>query len=104
MYALRNTAQPGRMPVEELVSTGTAYYSRLNIGTQRMYQAKGANTSVDVLARCHNTPSLPDGTQYAILEDDKQYRIDLTQERPNLDAVDLTLVRLGENYAVADET
>jgi hypothetical protein len=41
---------------------------------------------------------------FVILEDGYQYRIDAVQEQPDLDAVDLTLVRLEDFYDVADET
>lgn len=91
------------MPVEQLVSTGTAYYSRRNVGVTRLYAALGANRQIDLLARAHNTPEIPGGAQYVILEDDLQYRIDTAQILPDLDAIDLTLVRLEEFYDVAEE-
>ena len=105
-YELTNTAEDGAMPVEQLVTVGTAYYARRTVGVTRLYAAFGANRSIDVLARCFNTPTLPEGTkpaQFVILEDEKQYRIDAVQELPDLDAVDLTLVRLEDFYDVADE-
>lgn len=105
-YELTNVAADGRMPVEKLVSAGTAYYGRRQIGVQRLYAARGANASIDVLVRCYNTPTVPKGTKramFVILEDDYQYRIDAVQEQPDLDAVDLTLVRLEDFYDVADE-
>ena len=106
-YELTNVADAGRMPVEKLVSVGTAYYGRRTVGVTRLYAARGANASVDVLARCYNTPTVPKGTKramFVILEDGCQYRIDAVQEQPDLDAVDLTLVRLEDFYDVADET
>jgi hypothetical protein len=103
-YKLSNVASPGRMPVETLVSAGTAYYGRRNVGVTRMYAAAGANREFDLLVRCHNTPDVPDKAQYVILEDGKQYRIDFVQQNPELDAVDLTLVRLEANYDVAGQT
>jgi hypothetical protein len=103
-YSLENTSLPGRMPVEKLVSVSTAYYSRRTVGMNRLYAAAGANRDIDVLVRCHNTPTVPEGGKYVILEDGKQYRIDAAQEIVERDAVDLTLVRLEEFYDVADET
>lgn len=103
-YSLKNTAQPGRMPVEKLVSVGNAYYSRRNVGVTRLYAAAGVNKSIDLLARCHNTATLPDGAAFVIPSDGKQYRIDFVQEIPELEAIDVTLMRLGENYDVASET
>lgn len=92
------------MPVEKLVSVSTAYYSRRTVGVTRLYAAAGANRNFDVLVRCHNTPMVPEGAQYVILEDGKQYSIDFHQEIVDLDAVDLTLVRLEAFYDVATET
>ena len=103
-YALQNTATPGRMPVEKLVSVGSSYYSRRNVGVTRMYAAAGANRSIDLLVRCHNTPSVPGGALYVVPSDGNQYRIDFAQTLPDLEAVDLTLVRLEANYDVAGET
>lgn len=105
-YELTNTAAAGRMPVEQLVSVGTAYYGRMRVGVTRLYAALGANRSIDALVRCYNTPAVPEGTKpalFVILEDGKQYRIDAVQEQTDLDAVDLTLVRLEDFYDVADE-
>lgn len=102
-YTLSNISLPGRMPVEKLVSVSAAFYSRRTVGVNRLYAAAGANRDFDVLVRCHNTPTVPDGAGYVILEDGKQYRIDAVQEIVERDAVDLTLVRLEEFYDVASE-
>lgn len=99
-YQLTNIALPGRMPVEKLVSSGQAYYSRRTVGVTRMYAAAGANRDFDLLVRCHNTPTVPDGAKFVILEDGNQYRIDAVQEMVELDAVDLTLVRLEAFFDV----
>lgn len=103
-YSLSNISLPGRMPVEKLVSVSSAYYSRRTVGVNRLYAAAGANRDFDVLVRCHNTPTIPEGALYVILEDGKQYRIDAAQEIVERDAVDLTLVRLEAFYDVATET
>lgn len=103
-YSLNNISLPGRMPVEKLVSVSTAFYSRLTVGVTRYYAAAGANRNFDVLVRCHNTLTVPEGSKFVILEDGKQYRIDVVQEIVERDAVDLTLVRLEDFYDVADET
>lgn len=103
-YNLTNIAQPGRMPVEKLAATGTAFYSRRQVGVTRMYQAAGANRHIDLLVRCHNTPEIPGNAKYVIPEDGLQYRIDLAQYIPDLEAVDLTLVRLEAFFDVASAT
>ena len=103
-YELANISLPGRMPVEKLVSVSNAYYGRRTVGVNRLYAAAGANRDFDVLVRCHNTPTVPGNAKYVVLEDGKQYRIDAAQEIVDLDAVDLTLIRLEEFYDVAAET
>ena len=47
--------------------------------------------------------ALPDGVKYAIPEDGKQYRIDPAQPIYDMDAIDLTLVRLENFYDVLTE-
>lgn len=107
-YDLQNVADNGRMPDEKLVSVSTAFYGRRTVGMNRLYAARGANQDIDVLVRCFNTPSIPvannRAVQYVILEDGLQYRIDAVQEIVEIDALDLTLVRLEDFYDVADET
>lgn len=105
-YELSNISQPGRMPVEQLASVGTAFYGRRIVGVTRLYAALGANRNFDTLVRCYNTPTVPlasDGihtAQFVILEDGLQYRIDAVQEQTDIDAVDLTLVRLEQFYDI----
>lgn len=99
IYDLRNIAMQGRKPVEKLVEVGTAYYSERVVGYSRYYAALGANQRIDTIVRCHNT-EMPDNGKYVILEDGKQYRIDMVQKIIEQGAVDLTLVRLEEFYEV----
>lgn len=101
IYSLENISEPGYMPVEKLVKVCDAYYAEQTVGVTRLYAALGANQKIDMLVRCYNTV-LPENAEYVILEDGKQYRITVKQNR-NCD-VDLTLERLGENYDVADKT
>lgn len=100
-YSLTNTAEAGMMPTEGLAETGTAYYSRRTVGVTRLYAAQGANQRIDALVRCHNTPNVPSGAKFVILEDGDQYRVEAVQQMVELDAVDLTLRRLEEFYDVA---
>lgn len=101
--ALANVANPGFKPVQKLQSVGTAFYGRRAVGVTRLYAAAGANRSIDALVRCYNTPEAPKNAEYAILESGQQYRIDAVQELPDLDAIDLTLVRLEALYDVDGE-
>ena len=99
-YTLTNIAEPGMMPVEKLVASGTAYYYERTVGVTRAYAAMSANQRIDKLVRCYNC-SIPVDVEYVILEDDLQYRISLKQMQG--DHVDLTLERLEEYLDVADE-
>lgn len=103
LYALANNAEAGFMPREQLSQVCELFYSYSTAGVTRMYAALGANRSIDLLIRCWNATSLPDGVMYAIPEDGKQYRIDMAQPIYDEDAIDLTLVRLEANYDVAPE-
>lgn len=100
LYSLTNTAAAGFMPVEQLVEQDKAYYSYVTAGITRIYAALGANRSFDMVIRCHNMTQLPDGVQYAIPEDGKQYRIDPAQPIYDEDAIDLTLIRLEDFFDV----
>ena len=103
-YKLTNTAQPGDMPTEQLVSLDvTAYYENRTIGIQRRYLAKGADYQLDRLIRCYNT-IIPEEAKYVILEDQRQYRIGEMQTIVDEGAVDLSLERLENYYEVSDES
>lgn len=103
LYSLMEINQPGAMSIEALIPTGSAFYAYRTAGVTRRYQAKGANAEFDYIIRCFNTPDIPAGTQYAILDDgtDQQYQIDIAEPIVDENALDLTLIRLGELYAVA---
>ena len=102
LYSLENTATAGFMPALKLVPQGTAFYSYSTTGITRLYAALGVNKQIDMVIRCHNMVALPEGVEYAIPEDGKQYRIDPAQPIYDADAIDLTLVRLENYYDVAE--
>ena len=91
LYSLENTASPGRLPKEQLIRVGQAYYSERTVGVTRAYAAMSANQRIDKLVRCYKI-SIPVPAEYVVLEDGLQYRIALKQQH-NMD-VDLTLERL----------
>ena len=103
LYTLTNTATSGFMPVEKLVSAGSAYYSARTGGVTRRYAALGANRDYDLIIRCWNMTALPSDAKYAIPEDGLQYRVDFAEPIYDEDAIDLTLVRLEDNYDVVAE-
>lgn len=102
LYKLTNIAEPGNMPVDKLVLVDSAYYSEMQVGVTRLYMAMGINQRIDKLVRCWNTPEIDPDVQYAILEDGQQYMIQAKQAQVDTDAYDLTLVRMGKTYDVAE--
>lgn len=103
-YNLTTTSSQGQKPKEQLVSLDVeAYYANRTIGFQRLFAAKDAKYQLDKLIRCYNT-SLPENAKYVILEDSKQYRIEDINVIADEDAIDLSLMRLGKNYDVLDES
>lgn len=105
LYSLQNTAAKGLMPKEQLVKTGEEYYGSRVIGYNRQYAALGADQKIDELVRIWRNNQVR-ANHYAVLEDGLQYRINFVQhllDDDGLEVTDLTLVRLEENYDVADE-
>ena len=105
LYSLRNTAAKGMMPKEQLVKIGEEYYGSRVIGYNRQYAALGADQRIDELVRIWRNNQVR-AKHYAVLEDGLQYRINFVQhllDEDGLETTDLTLVRLEENYDVADE-
>ena len=103
-YALQDVSQPGMMPVKKLVTTGTAYFAFRTAGVTRRYEAKGANAEFNHLVRCFHMMELPEDTQYVMLNgDSEQYQINIAEPMVDQNAVDLTLIRMGELYDVATE-
>lgn len=106
LYTLTDTAEKGMMPHEQLVKLSDEYYGKRTVGLTRYYAALGANQRVDKLVRIWRNDQIETGN-YAILEDNNQYRIDFIQhllDDDGLEVTDLTLVRLDDHYDVADET
>jgi hypothetical protein len=102
MFTLTNTSGDGDMPVEQLVSVGTAFYAERTVGYNRIYAAKGANQEIDMVVRCYNT-DVPYSAHYVKLEDGNQYQISVKQKIVDEDATDLTLVRLENYYDVVSD-
>ena len=106
---LVNTAPPGAMPVEVLSPLDSMYYEDRFIGYGRFYAAKGVNEQVDLIVRTWRWKAAKIGL-YAVLSDsdnDGQYRITNVQnllDDDGLQATDLTLTALENNYDLATET
>lgn len=105
LYRLTNTAAKGMMPKEQLVRICDEYYGTRTIGYNRQYAALGADQRIDQLIRIWRNDQAR-ANCYVVLEDNFQYRIDFAQDltdEDGLEVTQLTLVRLEENYDVADE-
>lgn len=104
LYTLQNVAEKGLMPKDVLVEIGREYYGVRTVGVTRYYAALGANQSIDMLVRIWRNTEVKTG-DYAVLEDENQYRINFIQhttDEDGLNVTDLTLVRLESNYDVAE--
>lgn len=99
---LQMVAENGGMPQETLVQKGRAFYGERTVTASRLYEARGVDVRIDKVVRVpFDTQAEPD--DYIVLENGVQYRIDSVSEiivRRDLRAVELTLVKLGENYNV----
>lgn len=101
---LQNLAEPGGMPSEKLVVVSYHYYGDRMIGYGRQYAAMGVEQQVDRLVRIWRDESAH-VKQYALLDDGKQYRVDMVQhllDEDGLKVTDLTLFRLDDNFDVAE--
>lgn len=106
VYRLENIAQKGRMPSEKLVKLCDEYYQERTVGVTRYYAALGADRRISGVVRIWLNPEVC-ADQYVVLEDGAQYRIDLVQKTTDDDGLavmDLTLVKLENNYDVLAES
>lgn len=108
---LKNTADNGDMPVEELVELCKQYFGERSIGLTRSYLAKGADEQVDMVIRIYHEGVRPRIGNYAILtnydsqenSNGDQYQINLVQPTTDDDGLkcyDLTLQRIEEYFDV----
>lgn len=106
IYQLKNIAAKGLMPTEKLVRVAEEYYQPRTIGVTRYYAALGADRRVDMVVRIWFNPDVCPN-EYVITEDGSQYRIDFVQKTTDDDGLavmDLTLVKLENNYDVLAES
>lgn len=101
---LQNVAEAGEMPRDRLVPVSYHYYGSRTVGYGRQYAAMGVEQRVDRLVRIWRNEDAH-VRQYAILDDGKQYRVDMVQhmlDEDGLKVTDLTLFRLDENFDIAE--
>ncbi len=104
--SLANLASKGRMPVQTLITKSEGYYGERVVGFSRQYAAMGADQRVDKLIRIWRDETIV-VQDYALLDGnaEEQYRIDNVQhllDEDGLKVTDLTLYRMGTNYAVQE--
>ena len=92
------TSTGGSMPTEALRIYARAFYGERTVSYTRMYEARGANCQVDMIARVpFDTVIEPDS--YVILENQRQLRVDAVSPvivRRDIRAQELTLINTDE--------
>lgn len=101
--ALVNTAAAGDMPQMQLSPIITGYYSDVQTGITRLYAALGANRQYDKVVRVWNFEHVPSGAEYVVLLNNEQYQIDLWRQIIDDDALELTLIKVDNNYDVDEQ-
>lgn len=104
LYALETVQIPGRMPSEKLVYKQEFYISNVLTGVTRRYAALGANRNYNKVVTCWNAQPIDESIQYAIDEENVQYRIDIAEPDYTQGSLELTLVKLEDLYDVAIQT
>lgn len=102
LCSLSETQEPGFMPVQVLKVEAEPFFSYRTGGVTRRFAALGVGFEYDYVVRCWNITELPDGVEYAVLPDGKQYHVD-AEPIFDEDALDLTLTRLEDFYDVVTE-
>ena len=104
VYAVSDTAEPGRKPEENLTKKVVLRYEEQRLGLQRYYAGRQNQVQIERVVRTprHGGVSSQD---VAITEDGRQYRIDLVQSVPNVwpESVDLTLARIDQKFEVSGD-
>lgn len=101
---LVETAANGRMPRPALRKIDEAWYEERTLGYKRAYAAMAAGTTAERVLRIWPVDTAQVGGY--VVEDGRQWRIDIVQVITNDDGLrmlDLTLARAGDNYDVLSE-
>ena len=93
VYRVTDTAQPGRLPVEELTKVVQLPYAQRKVGLYRYYQAAQNQTRVQRVLRVPKPAAEITNRDKVVTEDGREYRIDLVQTVPDVypASLDLTL-------------
>lgn len=100
IYAVEDTAVPGKKPREELTLKCALRYKRRTVGIKRHYAALNAGAKVDLLLRVRYRPEVSAQDIAVLPLDRKQYRITFVQVPEDImpPVMDLTLERLEQDY------
>lgn len=104
IWSVKDTAQPGHLPVEGLNQRkDTLRYEEQRLGIQRYYTGKQNQVNIERVIRVPRTNRVS-SQDVAVLEDGKQYRIDLVQAVTEVypPSVDLTLARIEQKFEVPE--
>lgn len=104
IYAVTDSAQPGRLPMEKLECKAVLRYEERRLGIQRYYAGKQVQVEVERVVR---TPRLRrvSSQDVAVTEDGAKYRIDLVQPVTDVHppSMDLTLTRIFQSDTDTEE-
>ena len=107
VFELHECAAQGRKPktvIRPLFEP--CFYGELQVGYKRQYAAMGVSQQVDKLVRIWQNRDIAIG-MVAVLDEEKQYRIDNVQHTADDDGIlitILTLRRLDDLYDLSEET
>lgn len=99
LCALEDISDPGRMPVEKLVTKAEPFFCYRTASTVRRYTADGADQQFDFVIRVFGLTLPPIGTKYVVMPDGNQYRANFNPIFDD-DALDCILTRLEDYYEV----
>lgn len=95
IYAVTDTAEPGRTPVEKLTEKGRLRYDEQRLGLQRYYQGRQNQMQIERVVRVPRGLDI-NSQDVAETEDGRRYRIDLVQSTQGVypPCLDLTLAKI----------
>lgn len=99
LCALEDISDPGRMPVEKLVTKAEPFFCYRTAFTTRRYTADGADQQFDFVIRVFGLTLPPAGVKYVVMPDGNQYRANFNPIFDD-DALDCILTRLEDYYEV----
>lgn len=100
IYSVKNKAEPGNKPKEQLKYKENFCFGYEKIGLTRHYNAAAADEKVDEVIHIHQDRNIH-AKDIAIMEDDMQYKINFVQHGEDEDGLRisiLSLERIGEEY------